>query len=300
MTGSHSIRVAMGMPSSTVRVTVHSRSCDFFTASGRIALAASPASPSGNETRNVTSRSVRWLPPSSRTFSASTRTSNTSGSARREVRRSTSIDVQPPIAASSNSTGVKSVPAPAPTVIWPPWSLLAMYLLGPMRSMRTPRRAESVVMAPTLPYAAAVVSLSGAQAEAGSRFRKSVAALGERWSSAVPVSLELVHRGEQVPAVVEHEVRAHVVRVLRLSEGGPHLPQRGVGRDVVGRSGRDDDEVGTVLARVIPGSVRFDGRAQARSRRRRLDWPDLCPLPGNDGEVAALPVARKAIIEVVG
>jgi len=128
-----------GVPSSTVRLTEHSRSCDLRTASGRMARALSPASPSGNLTRNVTTRSVRWLPSPSRTFSPSTVTSNESGSARREVRMSTSTAVQPPIAASSRSTGVNSVPCPVPMVIWPPRSLCTVYRLFSMRSIRTLR-----------------------------------------------------------------------------------------------------------------------------------------------------------------
>ena len=89
----YSIRSAMGVPSSTVRDTVHSRSCDFRTASGSSALALSPCSPPGNLIRKVTMMSVRRLPPSSRTLSASTTISNFSGSARREVRMSTSTAV---------------------------------------------------------------------------------------------------------------------------------------------------------------------------------------------------------------
>ena len=108
----YSIRSAMGVPSSTVRDTVHSRSCDFRTASGSSSLALSPSSPSGNLIRKVTTMSVRRLPASSRTLSASTRISNFSGSARRDVRMSTSTAVQPPIAVSSRSTAVKSVPSP--------------------------------------------------------------------------------------------------------------------------------------------------------------------------------------------
>src|SRR5256885_1004949 len=89
----------MGVPSSTVRLTVHSRSCDFCTASGSSARALSPCSPSGNLIRKVTTMSVRWLPASSRTLFASTAISNMSGSARRDVRTSTSAAVQPPIPA---------------------------------------------------------------------------------------------------------------------------------------------------------------------------------------------------------
>src|SRR4029077_17458308 len=150
---SYSIRSAIGVPSSTVRVTVHSRSCDFRTASGSSALALSPSSPSGNRVRKVTSMSVRRLPASSRTLSASTRISNFSGSARRDVRMSISTAVQPPIAVSRRSTGVKSVPSPLPILIWPPRSLVTTYLLFSMRSSRTPRCAESVVMPATLALA---------------------------------------------------------------------------------------------------------------------------------------------------
>ena len=83
---------------------------------GRIALASSPCGPAGNATRNVTTMSVSRLPSASLISSASTATSNASGSARREVRMSMSIAVQPPTAASS-SVGVNSVPPPVPNVI---------------------------------------------------------------------------------------------------------------------------------------------------------------------------------------
>ncbi len=104
--------------------------------------------------RNVTCRSVRWLPAVSRAFSAATTISNESGSARREVSRSTSTAVQPPIETSSSSTGVKSVPSPVPMLIFPPRSLIAVYLLFSMRSSRTLRCAESVIRS-TLPHTAA-------------------------------------------------------------------------------------------------------------------------------------------------
>lgn len=143
----------MGVPSSTVRLTVHSRSCDFCTASGSSARALSPCSPSGNLIRKVTTISVRWLPASSRTLFASTAISNESGSARRDVKRSTSAAVQPPIPARSRSTGVKSVPPPEPMVIWPPRSFVMRYLVLSMRSSRMPRWTESVVMLVTLPQA---------------------------------------------------------------------------------------------------------------------------------------------------
>src|SRR5690349_14067565 len=79
--------------------------------------------------------------------------SNFSGSARRDVRMSTSTAVQPPIAVSSRSTAVKSVPVPVPILIWPPRSLVTTYVLFSMRSSRTPRCAESVVMSATLALA---------------------------------------------------------------------------------------------------------------------------------------------------
>jgi len=47
----YSMRSVIGVGSSTVRPTVHSRSCDCRTASGRTARALSPASPAGNLTR---------------------------------------------------------------------------------------------------------------------------------------------------------------------------------------------------------------------------------------------------------
>ncbi len=47
------------MPSSMVRLTVQSWSCDRRTASGSTARAASPPSPGGNTTRKVTSIPAR-------------------------------------------------------------------------------------------------------------------------------------------------------------------------------------------------------------------------------------------------
>src|SRR6266568_2425615 len=118
----YSMRVAIGVPTSMVRPTVQSLSCDLRTTSGSTARASPPAAVSGNAIRNVTTISARRLPASSRTFSASTLTSKESGSARREVRMSTSMDVQPPIAASSSSVGVKSGPSPVPKKISRPRS----------------------------------------------------------------------------------------------------------------------------------------------------------------------------------
>jgi hypothetical protein len=66
------------------------------------------------------------LPSSSRTFSASTCTSNASGSARREVSVATSMAVHAPIAASSSSVGVNVSPVPSPTTSLPPRRLPAL------------------------------------------------------------------------------------------------------------------------------------------------------------------------------
>src|SRR5580704_6485934 len=139
------------MPSSMVRLTVQSWSCDRRTASGSTARAASPPSPGGNTTRKVTSMAARWLPPESRTLSAPTSTPNASGSARREVRMSTSIAVHPPSAARSSSEGVKSASSPVPMAIRPPRSLRAVNRPAVTLSMDTPRCAGSVAMPSTLP-----------------------------------------------------------------------------------------------------------------------------------------------------
>ena len=53
------ITSATGVPSSTVLLTVHSESCERRTAPGSSSRAASPPSPSGNRTRNVTSMSCQ-------------------------------------------------------------------------------------------------------------------------------------------------------------------------------------------------------------------------------------------------
>src|SRR5262245_12409712 len=140
------IRVAIGVPSSTVLPTVHHRSCDLRTASGSSARALSPASPLGKASSNVTSMPVSRLPVSSRTLVASTRTSNASGSARRDVTVSTSIAVHAPIAPRSSSVGLKSLSPPTPTVIFPPRILLMANLPGVVRSMVTLRCADAVLM----------------------------------------------------------------------------------------------------------------------------------------------------------
>ena len=61
---------------------------------------------------------------------------------------STSMDVQPPIAASSSSVGVKSGPSPVPKAIWPPRSLLTVNRPRPALRTVTARCAESVGIAP--------------------------------------------------------------------------------------------------------------------------------------------------------
>ena len=76
------------------------------------------------------SRLPRW----SRTFSAPTSMVNSVGSARRDVRRSTSIAVHAPIAASSSSTGVNSPSDPVPTEIVPPVSFVTVYLPAAVRA----------------------------------------------------------------------------------------------------------------------------------------------------------------------
>jgi hypothetical protein len=106
--------LVMGVPVSTVRPTVHSRSCDFLTTSGKMARAWSPSTPPGNAIRKVTTMPASRLPAASPTLSASARTWKPSGSARREARMSTSIAVHPAIAASSSSVGVKSASLPVP------------------------------------------------------------------------------------------------------------------------------------------------------------------------------------------
>ncbi len=67
---------------------------------------------------------------------------NETGSARRVVTTSTSMAVQPAMAASSSSTGVNSVPLPSPMPMVPPRSFVAVYLFSPVRSMDTCRRAS--------------------------------------------------------------------------------------------------------------------------------------------------------------
>ena len=80
------------------------------------------------------------------------------GSARREVRTSTSTAVHVPIAVSSSSTGVKSRPSPVATVTWPPRALVAVCVLFATRSMLTRRCVSSVVMVHTLPYRLSLVT----------------------------------------------------------------------------------------------------------------------------------------------
>src|SRR5690606_17066012 len=106
--------VVTGVPVSTVRLTVHRRSWEVLTARGRTVRARSAPSPSGKVTVKATVRSVMRLPRWSLILSPDTVTVNVSGSLRRPVAASTSAAVQPPIAASRSSTGVKAVSGPSP------------------------------------------------------------------------------------------------------------------------------------------------------------------------------------------
>ena len=107
--------------STTVRPTVHSRSCDPHDfsqhAPGLIArLAVRKRDPVGHlDVGQV-------IPALVADLSASTTIWNASGSARREVRMSISIAVHPPIAISSSSVGVKS-PRPRSRTVRPPRAL---------------------------------------------------------------------------------------------------------------------------------------------------------------------------------
>ena len=86
----------------------------------------------------------------SRIFSAATSTVNAAGSARRDVRMSTSIDVHAPIAASSSSTGVNSPSDPVPTEIVVPCSFVTVYLPAASRAMLTCRCPSCAISATTL------------------------------------------------------------------------------------------------------------------------------------------------------
>src|SRR5579859_3715263 len=111
-----------------------------------MALASSPWPPAGKVIWKTTWISVSRLPPVSRALFASARTWNRSGSDRREVRMSTSIAVHPPMAASSNSVGVNSVPLLVPNVSWPPRVLVAVKTPGATRSTVTVRCTESLAI----------------------------------------------------------------------------------------------------------------------------------------------------------
>src|SRR6185436_4588099 len=84
-------RASTGVPSSTVRVTVQSRSCDLRIAISNTSAAARPPSLSGNSTSKSTSISVRWLPCSSLVLWAEQLTLKRLGSDRLTVMASTSI-----------------------------------------------------------------------------------------------------------------------------------------------------------------------------------------------------------------
>ena len=95
---------------------------------------------------NVTAMSVSRLPSASRIFSAPTSTVNAVGSARRDVRMSTSTAVHAPIAASMSSTGVNSPSDPVPTGIVPPRSFVTVYLPAASRAMLTCRCVSCVIL----------------------------------------------------------------------------------------------------------------------------------------------------------
>src|SRR4051812_17279495 len=141
-------RASMGVPTSTVRLTVQSRSWDCCTARGSTSAAARPESSSGNATSNVRVRSVSRLPWPSRILVPVMLASNRVGSARLPVIRSTSIALHPAIAASSSSTGVKaSSPPPAPNSSVPPRAFVAWYRPEPSRVTRTLRCLSSLMAA---------------------------------------------------------------------------------------------------------------------------------------------------------
>ncbi len=109
--------------------------------------------PGGVPTRPVRERDpegdgqvLQPVAPSSRTFSASTCTSNASGSARRDVSVATSMAVHAPIAASSSSVGVNVSPVPSPTVSVPPRTLPAVKTPSGWRDTVT-RRCVGAAMA---------------------------------------------------------------------------------------------------------------------------------------------------------
>ena len=89
---------------------------------------------------------------------------NSVGSARRDVRMSTSIAVQAPIAASSSSTGVNSPSDPVPTEIVPPVSFVTVYLPGPVRAMLTCRCPSCAISVAASPCRAAAVRPAGQNA----------------------------------------------------------------------------------------------------------------------------------------
>ena len=128
-----------GTPASIVRDTVQVRSCEVFAARGRIARAASPASPGGKVTEKVSVRSLSTLPVWSRTTSASTRAPNVSAGLRRPVTTSMSTAEQPASAASSSSTGENPSSALLPNRSCTPRGLRARYTPSSSRSRVTQR-----------------------------------------------------------------------------------------------------------------------------------------------------------------
>ena len=121
-----------------MRPTVHSWSCER-TACGRTSRAASPLAPSANVTWNVTSMSVRWLPPSSRTLPAPSSTWNevAFGAARRE---DVDVDRRAPADRREQQLGRREVGVLAlPNDTLPPRWLTAANRPGEIRSTVTCR-----------------------------------------------------------------------------------------------------------------------------------------------------------------
>ena len=87
--------------------------------------------------------------------SPATSMANESGWARRDVKMSTSMPVQPPIAARSSSVGVNSASSPVPNEIRPPRSLAAQNRPAPVRSTAMRRGTDVVLIALRCPIGAA-------------------------------------------------------------------------------------------------------------------------------------------------
>ena len=228
------------------------------------------------------------LPSRSRTFSAPTSMVNSAGSARRDVRMSTSMAVHAPIAASSSSTGVNSPSDPVPTEIVPPVSFVTVYLPGPVRAILTCRCPSCAISVAASPCRAAAVRPAGHNAghtaampghggrlNEGWRAGVTARAPGTRWWSWTRAPAEIGFTG--TAAAIGNAAWPAIGRPVRDRPVTPPKPlQRGTTQRARGTA-RRGRERGMSLHDLFTQAGRHRARRRFRLRlaRRGLGLPGL-------------------------